>query len=92
MNEWKQLCVKVIRLEDGREHESEGSSSTHDDSYAGNECKDTDINEKTLFQESSKKRAWIAQHLFTDELQAHVDDTMDLSAPDKEVSTAGDWK
>ena len=90
MDEWKQLCVKVVRLEDGREHEPEGSSSTRDDSYADNECKDFDINEKTLFQESSKKRAWIAQHLFADGRQVHIDDTMELSAPDKEVSTAGE--
>ena len=76
----------------GREHEPEDSSSTHDDSYADNECKDTDINEKTLFQESSKKRAWIAHHLFAGGRQVHIDDTLDLSAPDKEVSTAGDWK
>ena len=32
MNEWKQLCVKVIRLEDDMELETEGSSSTYDES------------------------------------------------------------
>ena len=30
--EWKQLCVKVDRLEGGMEHETEGSSSTYAES------------------------------------------------------------
>ena len=37
MDEWKQLCVKVDRLEGGMEHETEGPSSAYDESYADNE-------------------------------------------------------
>ena len=91
MDEWKQLCVKVDRLEGDVEHETEKSSSAYDESYADNECEGTDINGETLYQEPSKKRAWIAHHLFAGGRQVHVDDTMDLSAPDTEVATAGDW-
>ena len=87
---WKQLCVEMDRLEGGMESETEGSSSTYDEFYADNECKGTDINGETLYQEPSQKRAWTAHHVFTGGRQVHVDDTMDLSAPDTEVSTAED--
>ena len=44
MDEWKQLCVEMDRLESAMEHETEESSSACDESYADNECKGTDIN------------------------------------------------
>jgi len=92
LDEWKQLCVKVDRFEGGMENETEESASAHDESYADNECKGTDINGETSYQEPSKKRAWIAPHLCAGGRQVHVDETMDLSVPDTEVSTTGDWK
>ena len=46
MDEWKQLCVKVDRLEGGMEHETEGSSSAYDESYADNECKGPTLMER----------------------------------------------
>ena len=92
MDEWKQLCVEMDRLEDAMEDETESSSSTYDESYADNECKGTDINGETLCQEPSRKRAWNAHHLFPGGQQVHIEDTMDLSASDTGVSTAGDWK
>ena len=60
MDEWKQLCAEVDCLEGAMEHETEGSCSSYDESCADNECKGTDINGETLYQEPSKKRAWIA--------------------------------
>ena len=47
LDEWKQLCVKVDRFEGGMENETEESSSAYDESYADNECKETDINGET---------------------------------------------
>ena len=38
------------------------------------------------------KRACIAHHSLASGRQVHVNDTMDLSAPDTEVSTTGGWK
>ena len=72
--------------------ERRSPSSAYDESYADNECKGTDINGETLYQEPSKKRAWNAHHLFPGGQQVHIEDTMDLSAPDTGASTAGDWK
>ena len=99
LDEWKQLCVEMDRLEGAMEHETDESSSAYDESSAAydessavNEFKGTDINGETLDQEPSKKRAWTAHHVFAGGRQVHFDDTMDFSAPDTEVSTAGDWK
>ena len=58
----------------------QSSSSTYDESYAENECKDTDIN-----QEPSKRRALNAHHLFAGGRQVHFDNTI-------EVWTIGNWK
>ena len=41
-------CVSKWTLEGGMESETEGSSSTYDESCADNECKGTDINGETL--------------------------------------------
>ena len=68
MDEWKQLCVEVDRLEGGMEHETEGSSSAYDESC----CKGPDINGETLYQEPSQKRAWTAHHVFAGGRQVHV--------------------
>ena len=57
MDEWNQLCLEMDRLEGAMETETEGSSSAYDESYADNECKGTDINGETLYQEPSKKES-----------------------------------
>ena len=85
LDEWRQLRVEIDRLEDGLEDETESSSSACDESYAENECKGTDINGETLYQEPSKRRAWNAHHLFAGGRHVHFDDTI-------EVWTIGDWK
>ena len=77
------------RLEGAMEDETEESSSTYDESSADNECKGTDINEETWYQEPPKKRT---HHLVAGGRKVHVDDTMNLSATDTEASTAEDWK
>ena len=58
LDEWRQLCVEMDRLEGAMEEYTESSSSTCDESYADNECMGTDINGETLYQEPSKKKAW----------------------------------
>ena len=85
LDEWRQLRVEMDWLEDGLEDETESSSSACDESYAENECKGTDINGETLYQEPSKRRAWNAHHLFAGGRHVHFDDTI-------EVWTIGDWK
>ena len=85
LDEWRQLRVEMDWLEDGLEDETESSSSACDESYAENECKGTDINGETLYQEPSKRRAWNAHHLFAGGRQVHFDETI-------EVWTIGDWK
>ena len=82
LDEWRQLCVEMDRLEGAMEEYTESSSSTCDESYADNECMGTDINGETLYQEPSKKKAWTVHHVFAGGRQVHFDDTMDLSAPD----------
>ena len=85
LNEWRQLCVERDRLQDALEDETESSSSAYDESFAENECKGTDIDGETSYQEPSKKRALNAHHLFAGGRQVHFDDTM-------QVCTIGNWK